>query len=93
MYAIRLVGNSWYTSHHRLGLYTDPHLNGAKLFPCREDAVTAAMLLAVAFPTWLAGLRVVKVKKLRIQKLMVERDAKGKTTRLWPEEVDHYVTA
>lgn len=95
MYAIRIVGLSWYQFHDSYKCMTGADLQKATFYKTREEAERVALLVAVKFPQWMGKLRINKIKVLRIQKIMVEREGQGKTqkTYLWPEEVDHYVTA
>lgn len=94
MYAIRLIGNSWYRSHAPDSVGSSRSLNEAMLYATEEGATTAAMILTMAHPQWMRKVRIQRVICREIRKIKCLNPAEKNSNRRCYKQykVEHWVT-
>jgi hypothetical protein len=92
-YAIRLLRHSWYIRHGKDAVDSTQKLNEAVIYEDRKNAETVALLLTTALPAWIKKVRVVKVKKLYVDRVYCPnpRDSE-ECKRFQIVKVPHWVT-
>lgn len=96
MFAIRLIGNSWYINHDRSAIATTTDLNDGRvrLYKGRFEAQTAAVVLTAAWPNWIQKVKIVRVRSVRRHKVIADRDPETKALKsIRCIQTDHIVTA
>lgn len=68
MFALRILGHSWYQSHSPAGIASCQDLQKATIYSTRDAAEEDAILLGAAWPSTLSKLVVKRLRKVRIQR-------------------------
>jgi hypothetical protein len=67
MYAVRLMGHSWFQGQNAKGVACNKDLQKAMIFETLEKAETAAMFFTSTNPLWIGKVTVKRLKQVRIQ--------------------------
>jgi len=91
VFAIRLIGSSWYASHTKSAIASGD-IDKATLYPTRDQAMSAILILTSMWPDWIGKVQIRRVRKINYQKVIANRDEKGRLISLTRENVDHVVS-
>ncbi len=94
MYALRLIGHTWYKSHDATSIGSANSLDNATIYETAEEAETAAMILTTAHADWMRKVRVCRVRVVTAKKIRcLNPNEKRPDRRIYRRySYEHYVT-